>query len=691
MKKLLTLLLLVIGNSLFSQNDLSISDILSYSFPDQLTVSNSDERIAWVENKKGVRNIWYAEGPDFRGRQITNYESDDGQALSDLVFTHDKQHILYVRGSAPNRFGDIPNPALMPDGATRQLWMVNIQDGARKLLASVGGAVLHPSKDLVAYASGGKVWTLNIHEKEDPTTLFQARRGAGSLNWSPDGTQIAFVSSRGDHAFVGIYDLEKDQYQYLNPSVDRDLNPVWSPDGRQLAFLRSPNERDRLIFEPHREGLPWSIMVHDLDANTTREVWKAPAGMGSVFRSISASSQLFWGADDRLVFPYEGDGWTHLYAIPASGGPIQLLTPGEFEVQFVSMSPDGRTMVYSSNQNDLNRQHIWQVAVSGSTPKQLTSGEGVEWSPRLTAQGRLVFLGSRPTQPAHAQILKSNGSRQALIPDILADYPSDQLVKPEGVIFSATDGLKIHGQLFLPKNTAPGEKRPAVLFFHGGSRRQMLLSFHHRGYYHNAYAMNQYLASQGYIVLSVNYRSGIGYGMPFREAVNYGAAGASEFNDVMGAGLYLQSRADVDPERIGLWGGSYGGYLTALGLARASDLFAAGVDVHGVHDWNVVVQNFIPSYDPLAREAYAELAYRSSPIADIETWRSPVLFIHGDDDRNVPFSETVDIIEALRKKGDVEYEQLIFPDEVHGFLLHSNWVKAYEATADFFNRKMKKE
>src|SRR5205814_8894338 len=144
----------------------------------------------------------------------------------------------------------------------------------------------------------------------------------------------------------------------------------------------------------------------------------------------------------------------------------------------------------------------------------------------------------------------------------------------------------IHGQLFLPANHQAGGPHPAVIFFHGGSRRQMLLGWHYMGYYSNAYAMNQYLASRGYVVLSVNYRSGIGYGMEFREALNYGASGASEFNDVEGAGLYLRTRADVDPARIGLWGGSYGGYLTALGLARASNLFAAGVDFHGVHDWS---------------------------------------------------------------------------------------------------------
>src|SRR6185312_12263031 len=136
-------------------------------------------------------------------------------------------------------------------------------------------------------------------------------------------------------------------------------------------------------------------------------------------------------------------------------------------------------------------------------------------------------------------------------------------------------------------------------------------------------------------------------GMKFREALNYGATGASEFNDVMGAGLYLRSRPDVDPARIGLWGGSYGGYLTALGLARASDLFKAGVDFHGVHDWNKVIANFAPSYDPKAQADEARLPFESSPMAAVDTWKSPVLLIQGDDDRNVPFTETIRLTEAL--------------------------------------------
>jgi dipeptidyl aminopeptidase/acylaminoacyl peptidase len=260
---------------------------------------------------------------------------------------------------------------------------------------------------------------------------------------------------------------------------------------------------------------------------------------------------------------------------------------------------------------------------------------------------------------------------------------ADALVMPQQVIFHADDGLEIHGQLFLPANAKAGEKKPALVFMHGGPIRQMLLGWHYMYYYANSYAMNEYLASRGYVVLSVNYRSGIGYGRAFREAPGRAGRGATEYKDIIAAGKYLQGRPDVDPSRVGLWGGSYGGFLTAMGLARNSDIFAAGVDFHGVHDWptdNWDGKNIPPELTRLAHE--------SSPVTSVDTWKSPVLFIHGDDDRNVYFTQTVDLVARLRARG-VVIEQLVFPDDVHDFLLYRNWLAGYRAASDFFDRRLK--
>jgi dipeptidyl aminopeptidase/acylaminoacyl peptidase len=374
-----------------------------------------------------------------------------------------------------------------------------------------------------------------------------------------------------------------------------------------------------------------------------------------------------------------------------AGGAAKLLTPGDFEVEFVSLSPDRRQVVFASNQDDIDRRHLWIEPVTGEHPTALTKGDGIEWSPVMLSDGGTVaLLHSDAQRPARPAIVAGAGGVRDLAPETLpADFPAADLVTPQQVILAAADGLRVHAQLFLPKGGASGQRHPAVIFMHGGSRRQMLLGWHYMGYYHNAYALNQYLASRGYVVLSLNYRSGIGYGLEFREALDYGASGASEFNDVQGAGLYLRARPEVDPNRIGLWGGSYGGYLTALGLARASELFACGVDFHGVHDWNPEIQNWIPSYDPAARPDAARLAWESSPLASIKTWRSPVLLIQGDDDRNVPFAQMVRLVEELRKQG-VEFQQLVFADEIHGFLLHRTWLAAYRAASDFLDQHLKK-
>jgi dipeptidyl aminopeptidase/acylaminoacyl peptidase len=684
----LAVALLLSSLSLAAQKPATLESILSAPFPSEILASPSGGRLAWIQNERGVRNLWVAGPPDYRGRPVTRYDKDDGQELGGVEWTPDGKTLFYVRGGSGNRQGENPNPTSDPAGVEQAIWRVSAEGGEAVRLGPGSAPAVSPRGDGVAFARKGQILWAPLDASREPVALVQTRGGSGSLRWSPDGSKLAFVSNRGDHSFVGVYDMAGKTVRWLAPGVDSDTQPAWSPDGTRVAFLRIPARKVFPLFRPNRETQPWSLLVADVATGRATTVWSAREGFGSAFHEIEAAKQVVWGAGDRLVFPWEGDGWLHLYSVSSSGGEATLLTPGDFEVESVVPTPDRRELLVVSNQGDIDRRHLWRVPVAGGSPIAVTRGEENEWMPAVTPDGKtLAYIRSGPRRPAQAMVRMGSGEARELAPGTVpADFPESELVVPEPVIYSAADGLRIHAQLFRPRDLKPGERRPALIFLHGGSFRQMILGWHYNSYYNKAYGMNQYLASRGYVVLAINYRAGIGYGLKFREAENVGAAGAAEFNDVLGAGLYLRGRPDVDPDRIGLWGGSYGGYLTALGLARASDLFAAGVDFHGVHNWNVGIRNFIPDYAPTPEEE--RLAFQSSPMASLDTWRSPVLLIHGDDDRNVAFSETVDLAEELRKR-KVDVEVMVLPDEVHGFLRHASWVAAYHAAADFFDRKLR--
>jgi len=319
----------------------------------------------------------------------------------------------------------------------------------------------------------------------------------------------------------------------------------------------------------------------------------------------------------------------------------------------------------------------------------MTPGKGLEWTPFVTGDGKYIaYLAATAQRPPLPTVIPAGGGKsQTIAQDRLAsDFPASQLVTPKKVVYKAPDGVNVHAQLF--ETPGGAAKKPAIIYVHGGPPRQMLLGWHYSDYYSNAYALNQYLASRGYVVLSVNYRLGIGYGHDFHRPLNAGVQGASEYQDVKAGGEYLQRLPQVDARRIGIYGGSYGGYLTALALARDSKLFAAGVDIHGVHNWTAeraasLLENRYEKPPDVQRAL--DVAWQSSPISSIATWKSPVLLIHGDDDRNVRFNQTTDLVRRL-EKARVTFEELVIPDDTHHFMRHANLVRVNSATAAFFDR-----
>jgi dipeptidyl aminopeptidase/acylaminoacyl peptidase len=688
-----------------AQAPFTLEQIKSYPFPGELTAAPSGSRIAWTFNERGARNVYVAEAPAWTARALTRYDKDEGQELTGLQLSADGRYAVYVRGGdhGSNFDDSLPvNPAGSPMPVSVQVWSAAWDGGDPKLIGDGDDPVVSPRGDVVAFVKDRQIWTAPIDGSGPPRKLFVSRGENGRPAWSPDGRQLAFVSSRGDHAFVGVYTNESTPITWLAPSTARDGSPRWSRDGTRLAFVRRPGAggAPAMLLEPRHQA--WSIWTADAATGAARQLWSAPETLRGSYPTTHGETNLHWAAGGRIVFLSYADGWPHLYSISEKGGEPLLLTPGGAMAEYISASGDGRFLVYAANAgpvaDDLNRRHVFRVPVDRATPEALTPGSGLEWTPVVTGDGHwIAYLAATPQRAPLPMVRPAaGGAARAIAEDRLpAEFPAAQLVTPKPVTYKADDGLLIHAQLF--ERAGGAAKKPAIVYVHGGPPRQMLLGWHYSDYYSNAYAMNQYLASRGFVVLAINYRLGIGYGYEFHRPRSAGTQGASEYKDVKAAGEYLRALPQVDPARVGIYGGSYGGFLTALALGRNSDIFAAGVDIHGVHDFTTqgsgagaafaAAMSGSARFEPNDRDKALEVAWQSSPVSSVATWRSPVLLIHADDDRNVRFSQTVDLVRRLAAKG-VPYEELVIVDDTHHWLRHANQMRVNAAVAEFFERKL---
>ena len=749
----------------------TIDQFLSPASPLEVSAARRADRLAWVTYERGLRNVYVASAPSFKAVRITNFMKDDGVDVGSVRLSDDGSMAIFVRGSGQNREGWVANPSHYPEGGERAVWAAKTDgSGAWRLgvitgtqLGGRGGGSpeLSPDGRYAVFVRDGQIFRAStargvkasIDTGGVPFIKEWGRQG--NPQFSPDGSKLAFVSTRDNHAFIGLYDMKTRAVQFLSPSTDIDGSPTWSPDGKRIAFVRRPGTpfgqqavvagapfaqaaapvagapaqgrgagRGSAVAAPESGATPpsgcpapvggvgggggrggagadtipvpadglcraafaggytTSFWVADLVTGKAHEFWHNQP----LDRTFGNVNSIAW-AGDHVVFGAQplNDEWDRYYSVRVDGSisaPVLLtstdglINDGVADRTFVTtaISPDGRTFYYSTNATDIEKRHIWSVPVSGGTPRKLSTDDGVEVSPTpMASGGSLAVLYFNAAQPASIGIVPAaGGATNVVYPTLPKDFPQSAHVTPQIVLTKAPDGLEIHNQLFLPKDLKPGERRPAIVFVHGGPQRQMLPAYHYMQFYHWSYAYNQWLQSQGYIVLSVNYRAGVGYGNAFRRAANTQGRGNSEYQDVLAGAKYLQGRADVDPTRVGVWGLSYGGLLTAEALARNSDVFVAGVDLAGVHIYGSAADT-------------TSLAFRSSAVGHIDTWRSPVFLQQGDDDRNVDFSQMVGLVDLLRAHG-VYYDLTVTPDDVHESLLHSRWIDIFGRSSDFLHR-----
>ena len=256
----------------------TVEQVMSSPFPESLTAAARAPRVAWAFDAKGVRNVWIAEAPGFSARQATHYSADDGMALASLRLTPDGRTVVYARGSELNTAGEVADPTSNVTRPNQQVWAVDVDKGEPRLLGELNctregceDIEISPDGATAVWAARGQLWASPVSGAVPAHQLAFVRGENDSPQWSPDGTEIAFVSHRGDHSFIGVYNFGRESVRYLAPSVDRDSMPRWSADGKQIAFVRNHGLEERVPLLQTRPN-PWAIYVADAATGEARAV-----------------------------------------------------------------------------------------------------------------------------------------------------------------------------------------------------------------------------------------------------------------------------------------------------------------------------------------------------------------------------------------------------------------------------------
>ena len=646
---------------------LLLDEVLAIKYPEAVKWSPDGRCLSFVWDDGGVKDLYICLVKENKVKRLTDLDG----VVSSPNWSVDGKSIIFIHDD--------------------DLWTTEVETGKTVRLTKTQGKetfpVWSPKGPKFCYVKDGDIW---VHTWVDQSiTQFKSE---GNIlrcpKWSPDGEKIAFTSLKDNITHVGVLSIKSEEILWKTTGNNEEGMPIWLPDssgllyGRRLIggcdaqyrLINLKNLEDILIFEEKDEK-----GVH------LREPSLSPDGK-------------------NLIFVSSKDGWDHLWLkLLKNGEPIQL-TKGEHEDTGLGndspiWSPDGEKIAFSSNKGSLGQRQIWTMTLQGDLQK-VTSIPGTNISPKWSPDGNnIAFIHADPYKSIDLWLLDLTKQKKPiqLTKSMPESFTKEIIVVPEEVVYKSAEGWNIHAWLFKPKKIIAKIKYPAIIWVHGGPTRQMRYGWHPMPAYSIFYTFHQYLLQKGYVVLSVNFRGGIGYGKKFTQGIHL-SMGVNDCLDVVNGAKYLKSLDFVDPERIAVWGISYGGFLTLQLLAKYPDLFRLGINFAGIINfvsWTKWAEKNYPgacnAFKPQLGgepEDNPKAYYEASAINFVKNIKTPLINFQGTKDEAVTFKQMDEIITAMVENGKY-FKVHYYPGESHAFRSRKVWKDAFSNVEEYFENYLK--
>jgi dipeptidyl aminopeptidase/acylaminoacyl peptidase len=458
--------------------------------------------------------------------------------------------------------------------------------------------------------------------------------------------------------------------------TDRDVQlsmPLWSEDGTHAVIqARAADNKDRWILALDQATGKTRVLVHDHD-----DAWVDGPG----------STTLGWMKGDReIYFQSERTGYSHLYTVSFDGGEAKALTSGKWEVISADLSRDKSRFFLVTNEPDPAEHNVYEMSAEGGARIKLTSlpgGHTCVLSPDDRWFADLYSYTNKPPE-LYVQEARAGVAAKKLTSSPSADFWEYPWIDAPLVTIAARDGAQVRARLYKPATFHKGG--PAVIFVHGAGYLQNVHHWWSAGYARE-YLFHHLLMERGYMAIDIDYRGSAGYGRDWRTAI-YRHMGGKDLDDHVDAAKWLVAQHGVDPKRIGIYGGSYGGFITLMAMFTQPDVFAAGAALRPVTDWasyNHPYTSNILNVPQKDAEAYR----LSSPIYFAQGLKGALLICHGMVDTNVHFQDTVRLVQRLIELRKENWELAVYPVENHGFVEPTSWADEYKRILDLFEKNLK--